>query len=76
MTGILIKICPACGHVNDLAEIFCAGIVEEDNTCSYNLLDVEATQEGQQPTASESPPLATDASDSSPHTSAESLDSD
>ena len=53
MTGTLIKICPACGHVNDLAEIFCAGIVEEDNPCSYNLLDVEATQEGQQPTASE-----------------------
>ncbi len=75
MTGLLIKICPACGHVNDLAEIFCAGIVEEDNPCSYNLLDVEATQEGRQPTASDSPPPATDASDLSPQTSAESLDS-
>ena len=75
MTGLLIKICPACGHVNDLAEIFCAGIAEEDRPCSYNLLDVEATQEGQQPTVSGTPPPASDASDLSPQASAESLDS-
>ena len=75
MTGRLIKICPACGHVNDLAEIFCVGIVEEDNSCSYNLLDVEATQEGRQPTASDSPSLATFASEPSPETSAEPVDS-
>ena len=76
MTGILVKICPSCGHVNDLAEIFCAGLVEEDNPCSYNLLDVEATQEGRHPSASDSSPPATEAPDSSPQTSAESLDSD
>ena len=75
MTGLLIKICPACGHVNDLAEIFCAGIAEEDKPCSYNLLDVEATQEGQQPSVSITPPPASDASDLSPQASAESLDS-
>lgn len=74
MTGRLIKFCPACGHANDLAEIFCVGIIEEDTPCSYNLLDVEATQEGRQPNASDSPPVATGASDPSPQLSAESLD--
>ena len=72
MTGRLIKICPACSHINDLAEIFCTGIREGGTPCSYNLLDVETTQEGQQPAASDSPPLATDASDPSPQTLAES----
>ena len=75
MTGRLIKICPACGHINDLAEIFCTGIQEDGTTCSYNLLDVEATQEGRPPVASDSPPPATDVSDPSPQPSAESLDS-
>jgi hypothetical protein len=75
MTGRLIKICPACGHINDLAEIFCTGIQEDGTTCSYNLLDVEATQEGRPPVASDSPPLAADVSDRSPQPSAESLDS-
>jgi hypothetical protein len=75
MTGRLIKICPACGHINDLAEIFCTGIQEDGTTCSYNLLDVEATQERRPPVASDSPPLATDVSDRPPQPSAESLDS-
>jgi hypothetical protein len=43
MSGELIKHCPACGHANDPAEIYCKGVRDNGNSCQYNLMDVEAS---------------------------------
>ncbi|UPM50133.1 AAA domain-containing protein [Synechococcus sp. A10-1-5-1] len=43
MNHRLIKRCPACGHANDPAEIYCQGMKATGTSCQYNLLDVDPT---------------------------------
>jgi primosomal replication protein N'' len=55
----LIKHCPACGHANDPAEIYCDGLRSDGTRCQYNLLDVEASPpvtSGNPKPAAEDPP--------------------
>ena len=63
----LIKHCPACGHANDPAEIYCEGLRSDGTRCQYNLLDVEASPpavSGTQKAAAEDPPEQAPASGS------------
>jgi hypothetical protein len=59
MSGRLSKFCPACGHANDPAEIYCQGLRDNGDSCQYNLLDVEAFATAPAPAAAPVPAPAT-----------------
>lgn len=59
MSGRLSKFCPACGHANDPAEIYCQGLRDNGDSCQYNLLDVEAFATAPAPAAAPVPASAT-----------------
>ena len=63
----LTKHCPACGHANDPAEIYCDGLRSDGSRCQYNLLDVEASPpavSGTPKPAAEDPPAQAQANES------------
>jgi hypothetical protein len=41
MSNHLIKICPVCGHQNDLADLSCIGEVDHNQVCGYSLFEVD-----------------------------------
>jgi primosomal replication protein N'' len=55
MTNSLIKLCPACGHANDPAEIYCQGLRDNGTSCQFNLLDVEASAPAPPPSQDTAP---------------------
>ena len=59
MSSRLSKFCPACGHANDPAEIYCQGLRDNGESCQYNLLDVEASATAPAPATAPVPAPAT-----------------
>jgi primosomal replication protein N'' len=81
MTSRLIKLCPACGHANDPAEIYCQGLRKTGTSCQFNLLDVEVSTPASPPpppattapTSNQAPPSEEPSDDASSSDSAERI---